>query len=176
MKTHKTNFRQSSLVLSASLFLLIATCFVAKPIFAADDADQKSHLEGTWTFVEGTTNGTSMGEVLKKRGIAKMQFEFVGNVLTMHTFHLVKQTWQFSLDAEKQPRELRLTTIETGGRAPQGLTTTGIYELDGDQLRLCLPADDTVGVPKDFKAPAGSRLSSLVLKRQTGEDETPAKQ
>ncbi|TWT29838.1 TIGR03067 domain-containing protein [Blastopirellula retiformator] len=172
MKTHQTSSRQSLLVLSASLLLLIATCFSATPTFAADDADA---IQGTWNFVEGEVNGTSLGEILKRQGITKMQVQFSDDVMSMSGFGPRNQQWEFSLDETKNPKEVRLVAVETAGKAAKGTKLTAIYELEGDQLKLCLPGDETVGVPKDFKAPAESRLSSLMLKRQTDKEESPAK-
>jgi len=47
----------------------------------------------------------------------------------------------------------------------KGQTCPGIYELDGDTLKLCLPNEPLAARPTELKAGAGSRLCLFTLKR-----------
>jgi hypothetical protein len=75
---------------------------------------------------------------------------------------------------QTRQQTIRLVTVETQGKAPKGTVLIGIYKIEDEELKLCLPADSTVERPKEFEAPSGSRLSMLVLRRHANDEKTRA--
>ncbi len=65
----------------------------------------------------------------------------------------------FKLDLTAKPKTIVFKTSE-----PHGIR--GIYELDGDCLRLCLVRDEDAESPTDFTANAGSKRWLYVFKRE----------
>src|SRR5262249_6651525 len=74
--------------------------------------------------------------------------------------------FEITLHPEANPRAIDLTAK----KGPlKGKTALGIYKLEGDELRLCLPGSPTVTErPTNFVAPADSDLLLLRVKRLKG--------
>jgi uncharacterized protein (TIGR03067 family) len=67
------------------------------------------------------------------------------------------------LDSAKKPKSIDLTLTQGVGKGKVGL---GIYELDGDTLKLCFPQDENAARPTEFKSTDGSRHGLLTMRRQ----------
>lgn len=101
---------------------------------AGDDAKtEREKLEGTWLVTAATDNGVEM-EADQVKGI-KVVFSGDEFSATDGTVTVMKGT--FTLDPGKKPKAMDLKS--TVGRH-KGQTVLGVYELDGDTLRLCLVA------------------------------------
>lgn len=68
----------------------------------------------------------------------------------------------FKLDTDKKPRQIQITPTEAAG--PEKMV--GIYEIDGDTLKLCFKRDNSNEAPTEFSGKAGSGNMYMVLKRQ----------
>lgn len=147
----------------------LAVLFVACVTIASTDADEtKSDLErlqGKWNLKRGETNGVSLAEVLKKKGIGKLQIDFSDDLMTMSGFGTQDHKYRFTLEPDEKPNAIDSIAEETQGKAAKGTRVPGIYKIDGDTLTLCLANELTVERPRKFAAPNGSRLSLLVLTR-----------
>lgn len=152
-----------------SIAIAFVTCLGMTHVGADDEADRKSRLQGVWTLTRGETNGKDLGEVLRKRGLDGLKIKFSGDLMTMTGFGAPDHKYRFTLKPD-HPQTIRLVTVETQGKAPKGSVLHGIYKIEKEELKLCLPADPSVERPKKFAAPSGSRLSMLVLKRQSDDD------
>jgi uncharacterized protein (TIGR03067 family) len=144
-----------------SLALLAhASAAVAKD-FDKDKSQTKDHagkLLGTWVVVSGEEDGKpSPPEKIKG---SKMTLDKKSIKLTDKDD---KQLWviDYKLDASKNPAEIDMTVAEGPGADK---SSQGIYELDGDTLKLCyaLPGGDR---PKDFKTKEGAKENCFALKR-----------
>jgi uncharacterized protein (TIGR03067 family) len=126
-------------------------------LLAADKTEEKQpmgdqeKLQGTWALVSGERNGKALpDEVLQH-----IKLIFAGDKLTTkHKDRKAEAT--FKLDSSRTPKEMDLDM--------EGNVGKGIYQLDGDSLKI---AHGEVGDarPKDFPK-AGSGLTVLVLKRE----------
>ncbi|MCS7467337.1 TIGR03067 domain-containing protein [Stieleria sp. ICT_E10.1] len=150
--------------------MVCIVCLVSAAARADDSPDDKSRLQGVWALSSGETNGRPLGEVLRKKGLSDLRIKFSGDLMTMTGFGTPGYTYHFTLQPMEQPKGMRLVTVETHGKAPKGSVLHCIYEMKGEELRLCLPSDSTVERPKKFEAPSGSRLSLLVLSRPANND------
>jgi uncharacterized protein (TIGR03067 family) len=136
-----------------ALILVAAAAAVAAD--GKDDASKKDlqALQGTWK-VEKMNRG---GEEAPK-DVQKVLFVFDGNKATIDDGRPRKETATFTLDATKKPKTIDFT--------PEGKkeTVQGIYEVDGDTLKLCFSKPGT-GRPKEMASEKGSEVVLAVLKR-----------
>jgi uncharacterized protein (TIGR03067 family) len=114
-----------------------------------DEQSRKDHaaLQGEWEIVSAESNGEAPPPGL----LDGAKFAFAGAKLT-----LLGKEGTFELDASKNPRQIDFIR---GNRRQ-----IGIYELDGDNLKLCVgPADDR---PKKFMTTPRTDHSLFVLRRK----------
>jgi uncharacterized protein (TIGR03067 family) len=115
----------------------------------SDERSKADHaaLQGEWEVVSAESNGEPPPPGL----LDGAKFAFSGDGLT-----LLGKEGTFELDATQSPR--RIDFVRGKGRQ------LGIYELDGDSLKLCVgPADDR---PTEFKTKPRTDHSLFVLKRK----------
>ena len=127
--------------------LLLAGCNGVK--------DDHEALEGSWNVVSAEEGGKAPDKTWKKSGL----------IIQGDNFMLVDADSRLSLkqkiDPTKSPKQMDLEG--------QGFKWTGIYELNGDDLKLCF---DETGKerPADFKTAAGDNRLLMVLKRKPTAD------
>jgi uncharacterized protein (TIGR03067 family) len=143
-----------SLVLAAVLFVATGA--------PQDDAGKKEleKLKGVWTTETIEYNGKQHEKLAKQ-----LRFVFQGNAATVEGNDQVKKEYAkftFKLDPAATPRLFDLT-IAAG--VQKDAVMEGIYELKGDQLRICLKVlgQDR---PTEFASPEGASIALLVLKRE----------
>jgi uncharacterized protein (TIGR03067 family) len=114
----------------------------ALPLRGADD---KNPLDGTWTVVKAEADGRPDGEVLK----AKFTFKD-GDKLIIKLANEDKplDAVTVKLDPAKKPKQIDLTRTFEGRQE----TATGIYDLDGDRLKLCIADPEVKERPTEFKS------------------------
>jgi uncharacterized protein (TIGR03067 family) len=111
----------------------------------------QENIQGTWTLVSGERNGKPLASEM----IEHTKLIFSGDRLT--TEHMDRKTEaKFKLASNRTLKEMDLDM--------EGNIGMGIYELDGDMLKI---VHGQVGQdrPKEFPKP-GSGLTILVLKRE----------
>jgi uncharacterized protein (TIGR03067 family) len=115
-------------------------------------------IQGTWALVSGERNGKPLPDQV----IQHIKLTFAGDKLT--TQHKDRETdATFKLDSNKTPKEIDFNM--------DGNVGEGIYQLDGDSLRI-VHGEVGDARPKDFPK-AGSGLTVLVLKREKSLNEDP---
>ena len=124
-----------------SLFALVLVGLV--PVVAARPDDDKELIKGTWTVVKSDENGKPNEEVLK----AKFTFKD-GDKLLFKMAEEQAQEAIYKLDPTKKPKQIDLTVKQDN----ESLTALGIYEIDGDKMRLCVAEPDAKGRPTEFKS------------------------
>jgi uncharacterized protein (TIGR03067 family) len=136
------------------LLVVVGLCLAAdsKPDSKKEDKDL---IQGSWTLVSGEKDGEQPPEEIKM-----LKITFKDDKITAATS---KDTHEgkFKLDPTKKPRQLSLSMSING----QDKEIPGIYELDGDNLKLCIPDGDGSDAPKEFTGKQGSKQVLLVLKR-----------
>jgi uncharacterized protein (TIGR03067 family) len=137
--------RYRSRVFVALALLTVSACTGKRQ----DAASQQDHtaLQGEWEIVSAESNG----EPPPPGFLDGTRFSFTDDKLI-----LMGKEGTFELDATRSPKQIDFIR----GKSRQ----IGIYELDGDQLKLCVgPADDR---PKEFKTKPRTDHSLFVLKRK----------
>ena len=135
--------------------LCLAIVLTAKSVRSGDKKEQEK-LEGTWRLVKITPEKNSDKD-------AKLTFK--GNKITFTTGDKTDKTKEatYSVDPTKKPKELTVHLDRNGKK----VTIQGIYELDGDTLKICHFDGDkkaTEGRPKELVANEHTILA--VLKRE----------
>ncbi len=142
--------RFSATVLVATLFCLAP---MTGPVTAMGGEENKVSLEGTWSVV----SMADRGKTLPKSATQGVRFVFSGDKLTMRVLEKVIAETEFTADATHSPPTIRMTYA--------GNPTLGIYQLDGDDLKICLSGSADEG-PTKFASEADSPNRMLiVLKR-----------
>jgi uncharacterized protein (TIGR03067 family) len=135
---------------------------------AADDAkkdpldEEYAKFEGTWQIVSLEVDAMRIpAETIKESRLIIKGKEF-----TMKE-KIATYKGTFTIDPGKKPKTIDLKFTEG---PEKGNTSLGIYELDGDDFKLCLTitAKDR---PTEFAAKAKSGLGLEVLKREKAKKE-----
>ena len=126
----------------------------------ADDKDKKSDLDkmkGTWK----ATSGEAGGQPLPKEALDPIVFTVKGD---KYTFKSAEEDEEgtLKLDSAKKPAQMDVSITEGKDK---GKKQYGIYEIDGDTLKLCF-APPEAERPKDFTTKEGSDSVVMVFKRQ----------
>jgi uncharacterized protein (TIGR03067 family) len=113
--------------------------------------DQKL-LQGTWKAV----SGEAAGKNLPKQRVEDLTVVFSGDKMTVTTSNGSRES-TFRLDATKKPKAIDLVD-ENGQTAP------GIYDFEGDTLRMCLNQGGGER-PSSFLTKPDTRLRLFVFQR-----------
>jgi uncharacterized protein (TIGR03067 family) len=107
-------------------------------------ADEKSPLLGNWTVVKAEEDGKPVAELLK----AKFTFKDGDKLLVKLAEEAKPLDAAVKLDAAKKPKQIDITrTVDARSE-----TALGIYEVDGDKLKLCVAEAEVKERPTEFKS------------------------
>jgi uncharacterized protein (TIGR03067 family) len=122
-------------------------------VVRAGDAEDLAAMKGTWSIVSAERDGKDVTDAT-----VTMTFDGVSKVAVKRGD---KQIFDGTakLDAAKSPKTIDVTQESEGDL--KGRTIPGIYELDGDTLKVCSGKER----PTDFTAAAGSNRFLRVYKR-----------
>jgi uncharacterized protein (TIGR03067 family) len=134
----------------------ISTMFAALLVSSASAADEKD-LNGAWTASEATRNGAKVSDDLVKSATVV----FADGKYTA-SLGDITETGTFKIDRAKKPNTI---DMKPSDGAKKGTTTPGIFELDGDTLKLCF-ALETNRQPSDFTSTADNKHFVVVYKRK----------
>ena len=121
---------------------------------AKDDEAKKAldALQGTWKVVSMVENGLPVtGDK-----VGKLTMTFKDNEVTLSENEKPGPTAKVKLDPLQKPAEIDFDA--------KGRTEFGIYELEGDNLKLCMGGFNGVR-PRTFESPKESQVGFMVLKR-----------
>jgi uncharacterized protein (TIGR03067 family) len=124
---------------------------------AAPSGSDQEKIQGTWTPVRAVANGVDAPAAVLKAA----RLTFKGNTVTIQMGgRTQKET--FKLDPAKTPKEIDTTSSEANAK-----TQLGIYELSGNQLKVCFAPPGVTKRPTGFTAALGSNQEFTVLERST---------
>jgi uncharacterized protein (TIGR03067 family) len=142
------------------VLLVLAFGLVLGNLVAADDAkkDDKDLWQGTWVMLSGEANG----ETIAPEQAQLFKRVVKGDKLTITRDGEELYQGSFKLDPSKKPKSIDVT-IETGDA--KGMTMIGIYEFDGDTLKICMARLDSPR-PTEFTGKAGSNQTFAKWKKE----------
>src|SRR5262245_23838733 len=127
---------------------VLAVGLLVGPGLADDAKKDQEKMAGEWTMESGERNGEKLPDEIVKT----LKRVVKGNEHTVLRDGETVAKGKVKLDAAKKPKEIDISL--SGGEA-DGKLIKGIYELDGDTLKICygMPDGDR---PKEFAAKEGS--------------------
>jgi uncharacterized protein (TIGR03067 family) len=147
-----------------SLVALFCTVGLAASSGSGALADEKADLEkevrkfqGTWTFESSEAGGMKL-PISELKGLI---LTFEGHKHTVKKGDDVIQVGTQKLDPSKSPKTIDVTMAEGPNK---GTVMLGIYEIDGDTLKVCFDPQGKKR-PTEFKSAPGSENFVNVHKR-----------
>jgi uncharacterized protein (TIGR03067 family) len=126
-------------------------------------ADQEA-IQGTWKVVKVI----SAGEMVPNLDKANLVFSFHGKSCKTRAVDMAEVRGTFTLGPVTRPKFIDFRTPGEG-------TQRGIYDLEGDKLRLCLPNRVREERPPDFVSTKGNNCSIWFLERQSDKPKPASK-
>jgi len=140
------------------LFGVVAclTCGACGKVF--DGHQNRGELDGTWKVIESISDGHSV----ERAKDVKLIFT-EATLVILSPDGTRKDECSITLYCDRRPKAIDISLIEDGAVAR---TSLGIYDLEGDSLRICHSEQpDAKERPTDFDASKGSGLVLIRLKR-----------
>lgn len=134
-------------------FVTLTFGFLAVTATADDKAAQadKEKLQGTWALVAGKRDGKEMPE----ERVKAVQLVIAGDKFTVKNKDR-ERTFTLKLYPDKKPKAIDVDMDGTVGE--------GIYELDGDNLKL-IHGEAGDPRPTEFVSKEGSKRTLMIFKR-----------
>jgi uncharacterized protein (TIGR03067 family) len=153
---------RNSPFLLIALVLAVGAGLLDAAVVPADDlaAKELEALAGSWRPVAAENNGnkSSERELMGRHWIRDAQ-----GMWTMWRDGSAVVEWAVTaIDPTQNPKAIDVQVIAGPHR---GTIYLGIYELDGDVLRLCFAVPDKPERPTDFSAAKGTARALAVLER-----------
>jgi uncharacterized protein (TIGR03067 family) len=142
----------------------------ARPAVGQDDAKA---IQGVWVAASMEANG----KPAPAEAVKVMRFTFKADTLLIRgNFRDEREEeFTFKLDAASSPKHLDIIPADKDKEKGQ-VTILGIYELKGDDLKVCIRhAKSDKGRPAEFATTPDSELVLVVFKREPAKDAAPPK-
>lgn len=136
--------------------LLIPVVIAMVMTACAGDKDDARQIQGTWTIADAQFGGAPFPAEAAKTIVLKLD----GGKYELKAESLDKGT--YSVDATAKPKTLDVFGVE-GPNA--GKHFPGIYELNGDVLKVCYELGDGPR-PTEFKSPTGTKIFLVTYQRK----------
>jgi uncharacterized protein (TIGR03067 family) len=138
--------------------VLVALLLGTGAVHGGDSAEDWHKLKGDWQAVEILTLD---GRSLAANEVKAVKVTFAG--ADRMIFIAGKHEYSVKLDASKKPKAIDLKALD--GESKGGVLL-GIYQLDGDTLKLCVTSDPKIyDRPSRFTSEVGSKNFLYTFKR-----------
>jgi uncharacterized protein (TIGR03067 family) len=125
----------------------------------ADPPRPDDPLAGTWALTEIETNGN---RITLDDPPARPRFRLAGDKLLLET---PGGKQEFGIKFERSTAPMLIDLISPDG-TKKGQVTEGIWKVEGDTFTACFSPAGIHERPTEFKAPAGTGLLLVILKRE----------
>ena len=123
----------------------------------AEDFHADPALLGTWTIVSSELDGGPNAVAIGNR------FTFDGYQVELWMAQLGNLRVEYELDVEPTPKHINVTL----GKSPNQKLFRGIYEIDGEKMKLCLRERER---PTEFGTTAGTGARYHQMERAVDQD------
>lgn len=135
------------------LIVITALCAVAAQATKEELQKERDRFKGLWRVTALEVNGKEIDPDVIKR----FEWIFENDKVTVKA-NVQERDSTFTVDPTKKLKTIDLTWKDK--------TTVGIYDLQGDRLRICLAKEGEKKRPTDFVSKERSDVTLLVLRRQ----------
>jgi uncharacterized protein (TIGR03067 family) len=139
--------------------LLTVVLVVAAPAPPEKEKKDEEKIQGTWVVVSAEEGGRVDADKAKD-----VKLVFDGETVIVKDPRRDEKA-KIKLDPAKKPKTIDITPEEKGAPAK---VIQGIYELNGDELKLCFTKEGGTR-PTEFASKPGGDVSLIVLKREKKE-------
>jgi uncharacterized protein (TIGR03067 family) len=132
-------------------------------LLAPDDKTKKDEdaIQGSWSVVNFVGTGKELDEDVRKQ----LTIAFKEGAMEVLVNGKSDETYGFKLDSSKKPRHIDILEKKDGKEAAPALL--GIYEIDGDTLKICWNKEDPRrGRPAELRSTAENKFHLMTLKRK----------
>lgn len=136
----------------------LAACLLLIAAEADDKGKKEDPVGGTWLVESMLSNGKP-----PRVPINGMSYKFADGKMTLRVPQ-GERYQTYKTDASEKPAAIDLTAQDGPAK---GKTVKGIYEVKGDEMKMCFAAPDA-DRPKEFVSKEGSNTVLLTLKREKG--------
>jgi uncharacterized protein (TIGR03067 family) len=145
--------------MKGKLVLVVAAGLLLGADKNKDDDSKKGQdaLEGTWKVTSVETGGQKGG------GDENVVIEFKKDRYTVKLDGNEIEQGTFKLDPTKKPKTIDFSITKGND---MGKKQPGIYDVDGDTLKICVTMPDKDDRPKEMASKADSQHTLFVLKRE----------
>ena len=156
-----------------TLFALLAAslAFAAGCQKSATPPEDATNIQGKWKPVSVKAFGKEVPTEKLEQGRLVVE----GDKLSFMTGDRHEESFSFTLDPSKNPKEIDMTALDREGQPVVRRETSndpgtkdvrkGIYSLEGDNLKICFPDDAKSPRPTSIDNPAGEDVV-ITLQRQ----------
>lgn len=134
--------------------LPLAVILIAWPARGDDPKADDKAAQGTWELTEAELGGM-------KLTLKDVVLTLEDGKYTLKAESLDKGT--YTLNAAKKPKEVDIKGTDGPNK---GKTILGIYQLDGDTMKVCYDLSGKGARPTEFKTAAGTQLFLATYKRK----------
>lgn len=138
------------------LIVSIVSCLL--PPQVPKPAEDKDKIQGVWVFSSSERDGKQ--ELTDLKGV--LEIELGADTFRFHLPAGARHAQSYKLDPKASPKTIDWTPA---GKPEPQQPMLGIYELDGDSLKICW-GPIRGARPKEFTAKAGTQHWLWILKRQ----------
>src|SRR5262249_13976175 len=136
------------------ILIAAATLIIAAPAPKEEDIKkEKEALKGLWRVTSLEINGKEVPDEKIKR----FELVFANSSVTVKANTQERES-TFDVDPSKKPKTIDLMHKDK--------LTLGIYQLEGDRMKMCLALEGSKKRPTDFVSKEGSDTQFFVMRRQ----------
>jgi uncharacterized protein (TIGR03067 family) len=145
-------------------YLLCVLLAVSAAAAGAQEGDlaqkEVAALQGAWKVVSLNEEGRKVPEAKIKERIGDGRLTFAGNKVSFKNPKGEKEEGTYKVDPTGRPKTI---DVMPGTGDAKGKTLLGLYNLEGDELTLCIGGLDD---PRPAKIEGGRDITLMVLKRE----------
>jgi RNA polymerase sigma factor (sigma-70 family) len=145
------------------------------PVAKADDKanDDKDAILGTWKVTGVEMGGKEAPDNAEFKEMRSAKWTITADKMTVAMSKQGKHDASYKLDPTKKPKHLDFTPLD-GPANEKGKTGHGLYSLDGDVLKICMPmSPDADERPTELRTKEGGKAMLVTLRREKPAKDKP---
>jgi RNA polymerase sigma factor (sigma-70 family) len=144
-----------------------------KPALVDKGQDDKEAIQGTWQVIGVEMQGKDAPDgSLAIQALKSAKWIIAADKITTGTTKFGEQKVIYKLDPTKKPKEFDFTPL-VGPNNEKAKTAPGVYSLDGDVLKICMPGAPDAERPTELATKAGGKSLLITFTRLRADNGKP---